>query len=45
MVSFTTALATALGNLYHDDLEVDVNEVAGVLAAAAILDFKPLVNQ
>ncbi|XP_067656682.1 BTB/POZ domain-containing protein 16-like isoform X2 [Haliotis asinina] len=38
------AVAVALGNLYHDELEVDVDDVAGVLAVASILDFKSLVN-
>ncbi|XP_046368087.2 BTB/POZ domain-containing protein 16-like isoform X2 [Haliotis rufescens] len=38
------AVAVALGNLYHDELEVDVNDVAGVLVVATILDFKSLVD-
>ncbi|XP_070212447.1 BTB/POZ domain-containing protein 16-like isoform X2 [Littorina saxatilis] len=38
------AMAIALGNLYHDDLDVDLNDVAGVLAAAAALGFKQLME-
>ncbi|KAK7498435.1 hypothetical protein BaRGS_00010389 [Batillaria attramentaria] len=38
------AMAIALGNLYHDDLDVDLSDVAGVLAAAAALGFKQLVE-
>ncbi|XP_076460302.1 BTB/POZ domain-containing protein 16-like isoform X2 [Babylonia areolata] len=38
------AMAIALGNLYHDDLDVDLSEVAGVLAAANILGFRQLVQ-
>ena len=36
------ALAVALGNLYHDDIEVETSDVVGVLAAAHILKFKHL---
>lgn len=39
-----TAFAIALGNLYHDDLDVDLSDVAGVLAAAAALGFKQLME-
>lgn len=38
------AMATALGNLYHDDLDVELSDVAGVLAAAAALGFKQLME-
>ncbi|XP_005089625.1 BTB/POZ domain-containing protein 16 [Aplysia californica] len=38
------AMAIALGNLYHDDLDVDLSDVAGVLAAAAALGFKQLME-
>ena len=31
-----------MGNLYHEDVDVDVEQVAGVLAAACILQFKAL---
>ena len=37
-------MAIALGNLYHDDLDVDLSDVAGVLAAAAALGFKQLME-
>ncbi|XP_048745848.2 BTB/POZ domain-containing protein 16-like isoform X3 [Ostrea edulis] len=37
-----TAMAVALGNLYHDDLEVELEEVANVLASASVLGFKAL---
>ena len=33
-------MAITLGNLYHEDVDVDVEQVAGVLAAACILQFK-----
>ncbi|CAH1784841.1 unnamed protein product [Owenia fusiformis] len=36
------ALAIALGNLYHDQAEVETVDVAGVLAAAAALGFEQL---
>ncbi|XP_022344792.2 BTB/POZ domain-containing protein 16-like isoform X7 [Crassostrea virginica] len=39
-----TAMAVALGNLYHDELEVELEEVANVLAAASVLGFKALQN-
>ena len=38
----TTAMAVALGNLYHDDIEVDVRDLSGVLAAAHVLEFELL---
>lgn len=38
------AMAIALGNLYHDDLDVDLSDVAGVLAAASALGFKQLMD-
>jgi len=38
----TTAMAVALGNLYHDDTEVDVRDLSGVLAAAHVLEFELL---
>lgn len=37
-------MAVALGNLYHDELEVELEEVANVLAAASVLGFKALQN-
>lgn len=39
-----TAMAIALGNMYHEDVDVDNEQLAGVLAAASILRFKNLVN-
>lgn len=39
-----TAMAITLGNLYHEDVDVDVEQVAGVLAAACILQFKALIK-
>ncbi|XP_041368498.1 BTB/POZ domain-containing protein 16-like [Gigantopelta aegis] len=39
-----TAMAVALGNLYHDEIEGDINNIEGILAAASILQFKPLVE-
>lgn len=44
IMNCVAAVAVALGNLYHDELEVDVNDVAGVLVVATILDFKSLVD-
>ena len=38
------AMAIALGNLYHDDIDVDKEQVAGVLAAASVLQFKALIK-
>ena len=38
------AMAITLGNLYHEDVDVDVEQVAGVLAAACILQFKALIK-
>ena len=40
----SVAMAIALGNLYHDDLDVDQSDVAGVLAAADVLGFKQLME-
>jgi hypothetical protein len=37
-----SAVAIALGNLYHYDLDIEQNEVASVLAAADALGFKQL---
>ena len=37
-------MAITLGNLYHEDVDVDVEQVAGVLAAACILQFKAPIN-
>ena len=37
-------MAIALGNMYHDDIDVDVEQVAGVLAAACVLQFKALIK-
>lgn len=37
-------MAIALGNMYHDDVDVDVEHLAGVLAAASILQFDALVK-
>lgn len=39
-----TAMAIALGNMYHEDIDVDKEQLAGVLAAASILQFKNLIN-
>lgn len=39
-----TAMAVALGNLYHDEVEVEVEDVANVLACASVLGFKALQN-
>ncbi|KAL5015976.1 hypothetical protein ScPMuIL_005565 [Solemya velum] len=39
-----TAMAVALGNLYHDELDVNTEDVAGVLAAASVLGFKTLID-
>ena len=39
-----SAMAITLGNLYHEDVDVDVEQVAGVLAAACILQFKALIK-
>ncbi|XP_074640832.1 BTB/POZ domain-containing protein 16-like [Tubulanus polymorphus] len=36
------ALAVALGNLYHEEVDVEDSDVAGVLAAAHALKFKAL---
>ena len=38
------ALAVALGNLYRDETEAEMNDIECVLAAASILHFKPLVD-
>ncbi|XP_025096064.1 BTB/POZ domain-containing protein 16-like isoform X1 [Pomacea canaliculata] len=38
------AMAVALGNLYHGDLEVEVEDAASVLAAAAAIGFGPLME-
>lgn len=39
-----TAMAVALGNLYHDEVEVELEDVANVLACASVLGFKALQN-
>lgn len=38
------ALAVALGHLYRDDVVVEADEAAGVLAAAHFLGFHPLAQ-
>lgn len=43
-VPFFPAMAVALGNLYHDEVEVEVEDVANVLACASVLGFKALQN-
>lgn len=40
-----SAMAVALGNLYHDDLDVNVEDVAGVMAASSVLGFKNLIDR
>lgn len=37
-------MAIALGNMYHDDIDVDNERLAEVLAAACILQFKALIK-
>ena len=37
MLCLLVAMAVALGNLYHDDVEVNTDDLAGVLAAASAL--------
>lgn len=37
-------MAIALGNLYHDDMDVDQEMLGEVLAAASILQFQALVK-
>ena len=37
-------MAITLGNLYHEDVDVDVEQVAGVPAAACILQFRSACN-
>lgn len=44
MLLFSPAMAVALGNLYHGDLEVEVEDAASVLAAAAVIGFGPLME-
>ena len=44
MIHLFSAMAIALGNMYHDDIDVDVEQVAGVLAAACVLQFKALIK-
>ncbi|XP_076104086.1 BTB/POZ domain-containing protein 16-like isoform X3 [Mytilus galloprovincialis] len=39
-----TAMAVALGNLYHDELDVDLEDVANVLAASSQIGYKALQN-
>ncbi|XP_045189996.2 BTB/POZ domain-containing protein 16-like isoform X3 [Mercenaria mercenaria] len=39
-----TGMAIALGNMYHDDIDVDNERLAEVLAAACILQFKALIK-
>ena len=34
------AMAIALGNLYHENIDVEVSDVVGVLAAAHVLNYK-----
>lgn len=36
------AMAIALGNLYHENIDVEVSDVVGVLAAAHVLNYKNL---
>ena len=38
------ALAVALGNLYHEEVEVEQQDLCGVLAAANVLGFVHLIN-
>lgn len=38
------AMAIALGNLYHDEIDVELNQVAGVMAAADALGFQQLIE-
>lgn len=40
----TLAFAVALGNLYHDDLDVELENVSSVLAAASALGYKGLME-
>ena len=37
-------MAVALGNMYHDDIEIDKDHAAGVLAAACILQYNALIK-
>lgn len=37
-------MAVALGNLYHDELDVDLEDVANVLAASSQIGYKALQN-
>ncbi|XP_060580646.1 BTB/POZ domain-containing protein 16-like isoform X2 [Ruditapes philippinarum] len=39
-----TGMAIALGNMYHDEIDVDNERLAEVLAAACILQFKALIK-
>ncbi|XP_052770630.1 BTB/POZ domain-containing protein 16-like isoform X2 [Mya arenaria] len=39
-----TGMAIALGNMYHDDIDVDREQLAEVLAAASILQFDALIK-
>ncbi|KAK3095401.1 hypothetical protein FSP39_014207 [Pinctada imbricata] len=40
-----SALAVALGNLYHEDIEVHLEDVANVLAAASAIGYKSLMDE
>ncbi|KAL4232314.1 BTB POZ domain-containing protein 16 [Mactra antiquata] len=39
-----TGMAIALGNMYHDDIDVGTEHLAEVLAAACVLQFKALID-
>ena len=38
-------MAVALGNLYHEDIDVHVEDVANVLAAASAIGYKSLMDE
>ena len=37
-------MAVALGNMYHDDIDVDTELLPEVLAAACVLQFESLIK-
>lgn len=39
-----TAMAIALGNMYHDEIEVDTEQLREVLAVASVLQFRTLID-